>query len=224
MRRHFRSAHIMHLLSGEETFMRKIFLVWTVLIAASFLLISCGDQGAGNAGNAGNKPANTANNAAAPVDLAAVEAEVKKMVNETAAALAKNDVAALEKLYADNYMLVNLDGSVSTKAERLATLKSGETKFDSFTYDEINVRVRPEGGGAIVIARANAKGVNNGKPIADAGVRVTHVWRKNPSGWQLVTAQGTTITAAAAKPDNKAPANSAASNSNAAKPSPPANK
>lgn len=178
--------------------MRRMFCLMAVLAVVCLLSISC-DPGAGNAGNAGNRPANAtnnaANNAAPAVNTAAVEGEVKKAVTDTAAALAKNDVPALEKLYNDNYMLVNLDGSVQNKTERLASFRSGDTKFDSFAYDEVNVRVNPEGTGAIVIARATAKGMNKGKPIADGAIRVTQVWRKTNDGWRQVTGHAVPIAA-----------------------------
>ncbi len=182
--------------------MRKILIVLSTLIAASLLLTSC-DPGAGNTGNAGNKSSNavnSANNAAAApaANAAAIETDLKKLVNDTAAALAKNDVATLEKTYADNYMLVNLDGSVQTKAERLASFRSGETKFDSFVYDEVNVRINPEGTGAVVIARAIAKGMNRGKPITDAPIRVTQVWSKTKDGWRQASGHATPITATSA--------------------------
>jgi ketosteroid isomerase-like protein len=203
--------------------MRKIFLVSSMLIVASLLLVSCGDPGAGNAGNRTANAGNTANNAAAtaPVNNAAIETDLKKLVNDTAAALAKNDVATLEKTYADNYMLVNLDGSVQTKAERLASFKSGETKFDSFAYDEVNVRINPEGTGAVVIARATAKGMNKGKPVAEGPIRVTQVWSKTKDGWRQASGHATAITAVPAKADDlkTADANKAA---NGAKPPPAA--
>lgn len=203
--------------------MRRMICLAAILAVVSLMSIAC-EPGAGN-GNAGNRPANAANNAvnnAAPAsNTAAAEGEVKKAVTDTAAALAKNDVAALEKLYNDNYMLVNLDGSVQNKAERLASFRSGETKFDSFAYDEVNVRVNPEGTGAIVISRATAKGMNKGKPIGDAAVRVTQVWRKTNDGWRQVTGHATAITAAAADDKKAANSNMAV---NGAKPPPPANK
>ncbi|HBE83889.1 MAG: nuclear transport factor 2 family protein [Blastocatellia bacterium] len=198
--------------------MLKIYFVSTILIGALLLFVSCGDQG----GNTSNKPANTANNAsnAVPANTAAVEADIKKLVNDTAAALAKNDVATLEKTYSDNYMLVNLDGSVQNKADRLASFKSGDTKFESFVYDEVNVRTNPEGTGAVVIARATAKGTNRGRAVSGS-IRVTQVWSKMKDGWRQVSGHATTISdAAPAKPDDKpaadAPANTS-SNSTANK-------
>jgi ketosteroid isomerase-like protein len=176
-----------------EEKMRTLVLLMT--IGAIFLLAACGDPAANN--NSANRPANTANNSAngsasAPANTAAVEAEIRKLVTDTAAALAKNDAATLENLYSDNYMLVNLDGSVQTKAERLASFRSGETKFESFTYDEVSVRTNPEGTGAVVIARAAAKGTNKGMPIT-GNVRVTQVWSKTPSGWKQVSGHAVSI-------------------------------
>ena len=113
--------------------MYRIFFVGMMLIAASLLLVSC-DPGAGNAGNAGNKPANSANNATATApaaNAAAIEADIKKSVADVYTALAKNDVDALDKLYADNYTLVDLDGSVKTRAERFAELRSGDVNRSS---------------------------------------------------------------------------------------------
>ena len=78
------------------------------------------------------------------------------------AALSKNDADAMDKIYADNYTLVNTDGSVQTRAERLASLRSGEAKYTSFNYSEPNIRVNPEGNGAVVIAKISMKGTLKG--------------------------------------------------------------
>lgn len=191
--------------------MRRIVLGLSMLIGASFLT-AC-DPAANS--NSANKPANATNNAAPAVDSAAIETEVKKLATDTAAALAKNDTAALEKLYADNYMLVNLDGSVQNKSDRLASIKSGETKFDSFAYDEMNVRTNPEGSGAILIARATATGMNKGAKI-EGTIRVTQVWRKTKDGWRQVSGHATRIVGGASAPAANATA------SNTAATSPPA--
>lgn len=192
------------------------------LLLATMILMSCGEPAANNAAT---KPANAANNAAAAntaTDPAALQAEIKKMTTEMAASLAKNDVDAMEKIYGENYMFIGPDGSVATRAERVDAMKKGDTKYDSITYDDISVRTNPEGTGAIVISTATVKGKNMGKPV-DGKYRVTHVWAKTKDGWRMVNGQTTAITAtAAAKPDEKAPTNTANANTNAAKPPPPA--
>jgi ketosteroid isomerase-like protein len=209
------------ILQTKEIFVKKTFLTLTMLAAASLLLISCGAPAANNAANKpANAPANNSN--AAPANAAAAETEIKKNIADVYAALAKNDAATLDKLYDDKYVLVDLDGSVKTKAERLAELKSGDVKFESITADEISVRTNPDATGAISIARAMAKSVNKG--VASEGpVRVTTIWTKTKDGWKAVGAQATRITAAdtKAKADDKkadatnantAPANAAPAN------------
>ena len=198
--------------------MKKLFVMILIATSAAALTASCGAPAANNtAGNGNaNKPANAANTTtAAPAgDNSAAEAEIKKLMDTVQTALAKNDADAMEKIYADNYMLVNLDGSVQNKAERLASLRSGDTKYSSFTYSEPNFRFNPEGTGVIVIAKLSMKGTAKGKPI-DGDYRITQVYRKMPDGWKQVTAQATKIEGGAESP--KAPVNTNANTANANK-------
>src|SRR5580765_1485099 len=182
--------------------MKNILFVTMAIAITTVLMAACGDQGGGNTAN---KPTNAANNAnAASPNNAAVEAEVKKLMDAAAAALAKNDADAMEKIYNDNYMLVNTDGSVQTKAERLASLRSGDAKYTEFSYSDVNIRVKPEGDAAVVIAKLTMKGTLKGKPN-DGDYRVTQIYGKTPAGWKQISAQATKIEAASepAKADDK---------------------
>lgn len=188
--------------------MKKIFFSTAALIVLSFFIISCGDQGAGNAAN---KPANATNaaNANATANPAAAEADIKKLMTDIAAALAKNDADAAAKFYADDYHLVTPEGVDQTKSERLADMRSGATKFESFAYE--NVNVRSFGDTAVAIATVKAKGTVSGKPRS-SDMRATLVFRKAADGWKVVSGQATPITATAepAKTeDKKAEANKA---------------
>ena len=175
--------------------MKKI-LIGLMMLTVASMLLACGDQGANKPANA---PANNANSAT-PVNTAAVEGDIKKLVADYAAGMAKNDAAAFDKITNDNFMFVSNDGSVQTKAERLASMKSGETKYESLTYEDLNIRVKPDGEAALVIGKATVKGTNMGKPI-DGVNRVTQVWGKMKDGWKLISLQATAITA---KDDKKA--------------------
>jgi hypothetical protein len=75
-------------------------------------------------------------------------------------------------------------------------MKEGATKYESLTYDDVNVRVNAEGNGAVVIAKATVKGMNMGKPI-DGVNRVTQVWSKTKDGWKMASLQATAMTAKA---------------------------
>ena len=188
-----------------------------MLIAASFMATSCAPPAAntGNTANAANKPANNSAAATAPVaDAAAIEAEVKKLANDGVASIIKGDIAAVDKLWADNYVFVAQDGTVSTKAQRIESMKSGQSKIESLSYDEMTVRSNPEGTGAILIGRATVKGTNLGKPV-DGQMRFTQVWSKTKDGWRAVSGQVTPIAAGtAAKPDDKKATAAPAANAN----------
>lgn len=196
--------------------MRRIFFSVAMLCLAS--LFGACEPAATN--SASNKPANAANNsantAAKPVaDAAAIEAEVKKAVSDMAAALQKADADYFQKLYTENYMFVGPDGSTATGAQRIASMKSGDTKYDSISYDEVSVRSNAEGNGAVSISRAIVKGKNMGRAV-DGQYRVTHVWSKTKDGWRLASGQTTAITGgSAAAPSNTAAANAASSDAKA---------
>jgi len=190
--------------------MRKFILLATILCSGALMFAGCGAPTANNTAttNAANKPANSAaaNAAAAPAaDTAAIESDIKKLVTAYATSTANNDAAAYDKTTTDNFMFVGNDGTVQTKAERVASMKSGQTKYDKLTYDDVNVRVNPEGNGAIVIATATVKGLNSGKPI-DSTVRVTQVWSKTKDGWKMASLQATDIASKSADKKADAPA------------------
>ena len=177
--------------------MKRVILSITTLIVAAFMFTSCG---APAANNGGNKPANNTTTAPA-ADAAAIETAIKKLATDMSAAMVKGDTAAMDKLWADNYVFVGPDGAVATKAQRIDSMKSGDSKIESLAYDEMSVRSNPEGTGAILIGRATVKGVNMGKPT-DGQFRMTQVWSKTKDGWRLASGQVTPITAAP-KADDK---------------------
>jgi hypothetical protein len=152
----------------------KNLAVSIALTATALFAISCGGQ---EAGNNANKPSNTANAANANIagNTAAAEAEVRKIIDTTQAALSKNDAEAMDKIYADNYMTVNIDGSVQTRAERMASLRSGDTKYDSFAFSDTNIRVNPEGNGAVAITVLAMKGNVQGQAVRWAVSRHGHL-------------------------------------------------
>lgn len=171
--------------------MKRIFFTLMALLIAA-LFTACGDQGAANTAS---KPANAANaaNAAAPAaDPKAAEADIKKVMDNIVAALSKNDADAMDKIYADNYQIVNVDGSVQNKAERLAALRSGEVKYSAFAYSEPNIRVSSDGNNAVVIGKLSMKGTFKGKAM-DGDYRNTLVFLKTNAGWKLMSASSNKI-------------------------------
>ena len=60
-----------------------------------------------------------------------VEQEILKIERQWIAASVKGDTTALEKIEADDYIIIDPSGTISTKAEDLKNVKSGDLKFDS---------------------------------------------------------------------------------------------
>lgn len=182
--------------------MKRIFFALMTLVVAAFF-VGCGAPAANN--TAANKPANAANTATAPAaDKTAAEAEIKKLMSGMAESLVKGDADALDKMYGEDYTLVDQEGKVQRRADRLAALKSGDVKFSSFAYSDTSIRFNPEGTGAVGITKATFKSTVKGKAV-DGEFRVTHVWGKDKSGaWKMYSGQATKITAAEpAKTDDK---------------------
>lgn len=172
----------------------KTTILTVFAMAVSLLFIACNESATTNTAAKQANATNAANAATSnsAVNPAAVEADIKKLITDYAASTEKNDAAAYENITTDTFMFVSNDGTVQTKAERVASMKSGSTKYETLKYDDISVRVNAEGNGAVAIAKATVKGTNNGKPI-DASVRVTQVWAKTKDGWKLASLQATNI-------------------------------
>ena len=75
-------------------------------------------------------------------------------------ALKERDYAALEGLYADDYMLVRPDGSVLNKQDVLQDLRSGGLRFHSIELGQAEVRMY--GSAAVLTAESQAISSRNG--------------------------------------------------------------
>ena len=177
------------------------------MLAASLVLISCGVPAANNAANSGNKPANAANTATTPaVDKAAAEADVKKMIGEFEAALNKNDAAAVEKFYTDDYTLIDQNGATHTKASRIDAIKSGAVKFEEMKFADVKVKVSASGDAAVATSHVTGKSTIDGKSESRDSMVTWAVGKSKDKGWQFVSAQITDIKAGAKPAANSAPA------------------
>lgn len=182
--------------------MRKLFI--SVLCLGTAIMIAGCDPGASN--TAGNKAANAGNAASAPVvDRDSLEADIRKMMDDFAAALNKGDVDAIGRMYSDDYTLIDADGVVQTKSSRLDAIKSGKIKMEGLKFNDLKIKTNPAGDGAVITGRVSGKTITDGK-TEEANSMVTWVVAKTKDkGWQFVNAQITNIKASAAKPDEAKP-------------------
>ena len=128
---------------------------------------------------------------ATPAPNASVEKELIKLENDWNNAIVKVDMAALNRVMADDWTIIDPDGIIETKAEYLASIKSGETVLTSAVGDQWNVRVY--GDAAVVLDRWTTKGQYKGKDVSGQ-YRYTDTWVKKAGRWQCVATAGTKIT------------------------------
>lgn len=106
-------------------------------------------------------------------------------------AVLKADVPALDKMLADDYTAITASGTLQSKEQALANLRSGATRFTSM--DISDRRVRFYGKVALVTSRAEVKGTNAAGEISGS-YRYTRVYVRNEQGeWKIVSFEASRI-------------------------------
>lgn len=118
-----------------------------------------------------------------PADLAAA-------AHAYDAAQVNGDRAALERLVADDYVLVNGAGQVQDKARLIADYLAPGFKLDPFTIEEPVEKVL--GDTALLGGRVNMTGVDGGQRFAIV-VRFVDAWAKRDGQWRVVYSQVTRV-------------------------------
>ena len=93
------------------------------------------------------------------------------------------DAAALDRLYAEDFIGIGPSGTVRTKAQVIADFTSGGLRFQSITTDEVRWRVY--GDTAVETGLSTMIGQDRGKAVPRDN-RFTRVWVKRQHRWQLV--------------------------------------
>jgi ketosteroid isomerase-like protein len=120
-----------------------------------------------------------------------MERELLKLENKFARAVASNDADALDGLLADDWIIVNADGSIIDKARFLGVIKSGALFHESM--ESTDLRVRLYGSTAVVTALTITKGNFMGQDFAFCE-RATDIFVKPADRWQCVFTQLTRFT------------------------------
>ena len=97
------------------------------------------------------------------------------------AAVKVNDAVTMDHILADDFILVEGDGSIQTKADLLKEARSGRIVYEH--QDETEQKVRMWGDTAVVTAKLWGKGTDGGKPFewklwfSDTYIRTSQGWR-----------------------------------------------
>src|SRR5438105_7104618 len=112
-----------------------------------------------------------------------IEEVIRKVDNERIQAQIHADAAALDRIYADDFIGVGPSGTVRTKPQVISDFTSGNLKFQSITTDDVQVRVY--GDTAVETGRSTMNGQDKGKAVPRDN-RFTRVWVKQQGRWRLV--------------------------------------
>jgi uncharacterized protein (TIGR02246 family) len=118
------------------------------------------------------------------------EQAVRLVFDELVVSYSKNDAAAPARILADDFTFTSPFGDVMTKEQRIGEIKPGGVQFDSYTVDDVKVRVY--GDTAVVTNQATLSG-KRGDQVLSGKYRATSVFVKKDGTWQVVAAQSTRI-------------------------------
>lgn len=107
-------------------------------------------------------------------------------------AVESKDTKALDQLLAPSFVAVEIDGSVSSKSEFLASIKAPEYQPSQAVNEQINAQMY--GNAAVVVGIFRIKGIERGKPYLHRE-RFIDTWIKQNQTWQCVASSATLITA-----------------------------
>jgi len=102
------------------------------------------------------------------------------------AAVQKNDAVAMDRLLADDFVLVTGSGKIYTKADLLIETRSGRVLYER--QDDSAQTVRVWGDTAVITAKLWAKGAENGKPF-EYTLWFSDTYVRTPTGWRYVFGQ-----------------------------------
>jgi ketosteroid isomerase-like protein len=117
-------------------------------------------------------------------DIEITKLEVEKVFEELHRATLDSDIETLERLYADEYILTTREGKTTTKAVRIAKLKSGE--LDYLESQRTDVEIRVLGDTAVVTGQTVGRAKRQGQEIDQPLRRFTCVFAKHRGKWQML--------------------------------------
>ena len=118
------------------------------------------------------------------------EQEILALENQRNDAILKGDVAALDRMTADDYTFITLRGELRSKPEILKGFQSGSFKYEARQISDLHVRVY--GDTAVVTGRSNQTGMENGKDYS-GDYRFTRVYVRRDGHWLTVALQTTRV-------------------------------
>lgn len=126
--------------------------------------------------------------AAASPAAVAMPADLAEAAQRYEHAQINGERETLERLVADDYVLIAGDGSRQAKADLIAWFTSPDITFNPVEPREVIEHVWTDG--AALGATVELSGVSGGEPFSQT-MRYIDVWRKTSDGWRVLYGQVT---------------------------------
>jgi len=111
---------------------------------------------------------------------------VAALDSEYQAAVKNNDAATMDRILADDFVVVTGSGKIYTKADLLEMARTRRVLYEH--QEDENQTVRVWGDTAVVTAKIWLKGTDEGKPF-DWHVWFSDTYVRTPDGWRYVHGQ-----------------------------------
>jgi ketosteroid isomerase-like protein len=105
-------------------------------------------------------------------------------------AVVKRDVAALNRILADDFLLVWINGQVSGKRDMLKAVAARKAEIDPFETEDVNVRIY---GDTAVVTGRFTQTAHLGERSETNQFRYTDVYHRTRRGWQAISAHASLI-------------------------------
>ena len=165
--------------------MKRTVFLGACSLGLSLLLLS-GCQPAANT----NQPVVVTSPSPERVDTAAIQTELLRIENDWPRVIKERDVAAVERVEADDAVFIYPDGSVGNKAQDLKDMQTGALTAESWTVSDLTVNVL-DADSATVFGHSTARNAKykmpDGKTIDISGeYRFIDTFARRNGEWKLV--------------------------------------
>jgi ketosteroid isomerase-like protein len=130
---------------------------------------------------------------ASAADARAIETEIRQLDAGRVEALLKNDLKALEQLFAEDMVYVHSAGKIDTKKPYLASLAAGNLTYISIRYDPAPGVLVAGRETAVVTGRATIEFKTKAGQLNKRVLTTTTVYARGAAGWKVMSYQATPV-------------------------------
>ena len=105
-------------------------------------------------------------------------------------AMVRDDLPSLDTLLAPELTYIHSDGALESKAQFLATLKTGQLRYQAIEPTDLKARLYGDVG--VVTGRSRMR-VRAGSELLSFSIRFTAIYRRTAKSWVLVAWQATRL-------------------------------